>query len=195
MTVGIVLYGPPTSGKSTVTETLHRLDPRYTLLRKLKAGNGRTDEYEQVSTKRLDELREAGRLAVETHRYGNIYAVDTADLDRMANAGQVPIVHIGGVADLHRLTARGSWLRVLLWVPREVCERRSRARGDDDTAERVETWDRALDDLTGKGLFDLRISTDRRSVDSVAREIAQAHTVMSGHAPAPAVRTGRGDAP
>ncbi|MGV9303830.1 hypothetical protein ACWDLG_10705 [Nonomuraea sp. NPDC003727] len=35
---GIVLYGPPASGKDTVTAALRRLDPRFVLLPKLKVG-------------------------------------------------------------------------------------------------------------------------------------------------------------
>ncbi|WP_176955594.1 hypothetical protein [Sinosporangium album] len=51
-----------------------------------------------------------------------------------------------------------------------------------------------MDDLTGEGLFDLRISTVRSSLEEVAREIAQAYAVMSGHVLVPAVQTGQGDA-
>jgi guanylate kinase len=65
---GIVLYGPPASGKDTITAALHRLDPWCVLLPKLKAGTDRTDGYEFVSAEHLDKLRQVGRLPVETQR-------------------------------------------------------------------------------------------------------------------------------
>ncbi|MEW1840215.1 hypothetical protein AB0392_19910 [Nonomuraea angiospora] len=45
-------------------------------MRKLKAGAWSGSEYEFVNYVRLAELRAAGRLVVETHRYGNTYAID-----------------------------------------------------------------------------------------------------------------------
>jgi len=69
-------YGPPASGKDTITAALTRLDARFTLLPKLKVGTGRADGYEFVSAEHLDKLRDAGRLVAETRRYGNVYAID-----------------------------------------------------------------------------------------------------------------------
>ncbi|TQS03808.1 guanylate kinase, partial [Microbispora hainanensis] len=43
--VGVVLYGPPASGKNTITAAMHRHDPRFRLLPKLKVGAGRADGY------------------------------------------------------------------------------------------------------------------------------------------------------
>ncbi|WP_405143222.1 hypothetical protein OG589_37545 [Sphaerisporangium sp. NBC_01403] len=134
-------WTPPTSGKSTTTQALHRLDPRFRLLRKLKVGTGRAEEYHLVTAARLDELRQAGRTVAETHRYGNTYAIDRAEVDDMGQAGLIPVAHIGNIADLRRLVGRDPWLRVLLWVPREVCEQRSRHRGDVDTAQRLAAWE------------------------------------------------------
>ncbi|MEW9527370.1 guanylate kinase [Microbispora sp. NPDC049125] len=177
--IGIVLYGPPAAGKNTVTAALHRIDPRFRLLPKLKAGTGRTDGYEFVTAERLDELRRAGRLLLETHRYGNVYAVDRQHIEDMTDAGGVPVAHMGNIADLRRLIGRtpDAWLRVLLWVPRQVTERRSKERGDADTAERLQAWDETLVDLTAhtdEGFFHLRIDTDGLNAEAAAREISEA---------------------
>lgn len=177
---GIVLYGPPASGKDTVTAALHRLDPRFVLLPKLKAGTGRAEGYEFVTAERLEKLRGAGRLVAETHRYGNVYAVDRQTIDDMEAAGNVPVAHMGNIGDLRRLVGRepDSWLRVLLWIPREITEQRSTARGDADTGKRLTAWDETLADLkanTDEGFFHLRIHTDRLSADAAAEEIMTAY--------------------
>ncbi|WP_371782129.1 guanylate kinase [Streptosporangium subroseum] len=177
---GIVLYGPPASGKDTITAALTRLDARFTLLPKLKVGTGRACGYEFVTAEHLTELRGAGRLVAETHRYGNVYAIDRQRIEEMEAAGRVPVAHMGNLGDLRQLIGRtpDSWLRVLLWVPREVTEQRSRERGDVDTGKRLAAWDETLTDLeahTDAGFFHLRLHTDRLGVDAVAGEIMGAY--------------------
>ncbi|GAA3522829.1 guanylate kinase [Streptosporangium album] len=177
---GIILYGPPASGKDTVTAALGRLDSRFVLLPKLKVGTGRAHGYEFVSAEHLDKLRDAGRLLVETRRYGNVYAVDRQVIEDRHAAGYVPVAHMGNIRDLRHLigTVPDGWLRVLLWVPREVTEQRSHARGDADTGNRLTAWDETLADLeanTDTGFFHLRIHTDRLSVNAAADEIMNAY--------------------
>ncbi|WP_261809009.1 guanylate kinase [Nonomuraea sp. C10] len=172
----MVLYGPPASGKSTLTAALTSLDPRFVLLRKLKAGTRNGDEYEFVSFERLAELRTAGRLLVESHRYGNAYAVDRHQVERIAMAKQVPVVHMGSIPDIRRLLDSGPWLLVLLWVPREVCEQRSRQRGDNDTVQRLRAWDEAMADLNryDESLFTCRFRTHEITPAGAARRIVRA---------------------
>ncbi|SPT59869.1 Uncharacterised protein [Actinomadura madurae] len=132
---GVILYGPPTSGKDTVTAELARQDDRYTALPKLKVGTGRSEGYRYLTATALEKLRATGRLVVETRRYGNVYAVDRDDIAALVETDRVPIVHMGNVADLRRLRAAVplDWTSVLLWVPRAVCADRSKHRGDVDT--------------------------------------------------------------
>ncbi|MDF5757637.1 guanylate kinase [Spongiactinospora sp. TRM90649] len=193
MTVrGVILYGPPASGKSTVTAALTDLDPRFELLRKLKVGTGRAEEYDFVTGEELDRLRAAGRIVTETHRYGNRYAIDRHPVEHMARAGLVPVAHVGNCADLKRLAVTGEWLAVLLWLPREVCRARSLRRGDSDTAERLKAWEETLTDLEEhetEQLFHLRLATDRIGSDQAAREIADAFTVLASGSRRPAGHT------
>ncbi|MFD9008389.1 MULTISPECIES: guanylate kinase [unclassified Streptomyces] len=183
---GVVLFGPPTAGKDTVSAALTGLDTRYGQLTKIKVGSGRTTGYRMADADELAALRAAGRLVLETRRYGNTYAIDRDDLDAMTGAGRIPIVHIGSVEHLRSFTAavREPWLCVLLWVPRDVCEQRSRGRGDRDTADRLAAWDEALADLgtvqDGEEPFDLLLRTDHTDPDRTAEIIARAHAHHQG---------------
>ncbi|HEX4811642.1 MAG TPA: guanylate kinase, partial [Nonomuraea sp.] len=157
------------------------------LVRKLKMGNRRGTEYDFVSAAELDRLRAAGRLLIETHRYGNVYAIDRDHIDRLTSAGRVPIVHLGNLADVRRLVEDAPWLTVLLWVPRQICEQRSHQRGDNDTAHRLQAWDETLADLRANddGLFHHRFFTDQAGPDEIADVIAgtfpEQRTVPFGH--------------
>jgi len=161
---GVVLYGPPASGKDTITQELVGLDAAYVHFAKLKAGTGRTAGYRLSSAEELDALRAKSQLIHEITRYGATYAVDTPHLDELLKAGLIPIVHMGqlaGVDALQRHSVR--WLDVLLWCPRDVTEQRLRQRGSSDVARRLVAWDETLADLTvggGEPRFTLALRTD-----------------------------------
>lgn len=175
---GVILYGPPTSGKDTVTAELTRQDDRYALLPKLKVGTGRIAGYRYVTATELAKLRDAGRLVVETHRYGNVYAVDRDDIAALVEAGKVPIVHMGNVADLRRLrdAVPLDWTAALLWIPRDLCADRSKHRGDVDTPKRLQAWDETRNDLQAAAtpVFNLVIHTDQVDHTETARRILAA---------------------
>ncbi|MGW7439526.1 guanylate kinase [Streptomyces sp. NPDC054849] len=178
---GIVLFGPPAAGKDTISAALAGLDSRYGQLPKIKVGSGRTAGYRMADPEELDALRAAGRVVLETTRYGNTYAVDRGDLEAMTRAGRVPLVHMGSVEHLRTFNAAVGepWLCVLLWVPRDVCEQRSQGRGDRDTADRLAAWDEARADLNavpaGEKLFHLLVGTDRTNPSRAAALVARAH--------------------
>ncbi|MEU7406608.1 MULTISPECIES: guanylate kinase [unclassified Streptomyces] len=182
----VVLYGPPTAGKDTVTAALAAADTRFQLLTKLKQGTGRSAGYRVVAEDELNDLREQRRIVVETRRYGNVYAVDRHSLEEPQRHGLVPVAHMGNITDLRTLLAgtETRWLRVLLWVPREVCAARSRRRGDPDTAKRLKAWDETARDILDsdlRDLFDMVMRTDTVEPREAAERIAA--TVES---PAPA---------
>ncbi|MFD0564440.1 hypothetical protein ACFQ2M_22355 [Kitasatospora saccharophila] len=45
MKTGIILYGPPASGKDTITAALIEQDPRLAQFARLKIGGGRSQGY------------------------------------------------------------------------------------------------------------------------------------------------------
>ncbi|GAA0940962.1 hypothetical protein [Nonomuraea longicatena] len=129
-----------------------------------------------ASAEELTQLRAAGRLLIETHRYSNTYAIDRHHIDRITAAGQVPIVHLGNIADIRRLVQPAPWLVVLLWIPLQVCEQRSRQRGDSDTVNRLQAWDETLADLhaNDNDLFHRRFHTHQATPQEIAEQTADA---------------------
>ncbi|MFB6626610.1 guanylate kinase [Streptomyces sp. NPDC056374] len=183
---GVVLFGPPAAGKDTVSAALNALDDRFAQLVKVKVGSGRTAGYRMATEEELGSLRAAGRILLETERYGNTYAVDRADLDGMRAAGGIPVVHVGSLAHLRSFlgSVGEPWLRVLLWLPREECALRSAGRGDRDTEERLGVWDATLEDLAAadldEDLFHLLLRTDLRSPEETATIVSEAVAVGAG---------------
>ncbi len=138
----VILYGPPASGKDTVTRALTSLDGSYRLYRRLKAGVGRTDGYRMTTLSHINALRSAGAVAWETRRYGALYIVDRVSLAEMLTVC-IPVVHLGQVEAVKAVTGAlaAQWLTVWLWCPRDVAIRRIANRGTGDEADRLQAWD------------------------------------------------------
>ena len=173
MTAAVALYGPPASGKDTVTAELLRLDERYVAYQRLKVGGGRGG-YRFVTAEQFGQLEAAGEILYRNSRYGNVYGVDRAALASVAEAGGIPVLHLGQVDALTAVEAfPAAWVRVLLWCPRDVTAQRSAARGDTDSAARLAAWDETQRDLGGHpdAGFDLAIRTDRVAPLEAARSI------------------------
>lgn len=140
---GIVLYGPPASGKDTVTRALSDLNSQYGLFPRLKVGAGRSTGYALATPDELGDLQAAGRIIWSNHRYGSTYAVDRDALSRAADAG-IPVVHLGqpeAVAAVTEALPNVVWLTVSLWCPRHVAESRLHHRGANDVPARLRVWD------------------------------------------------------
>ncbi len=143
MTSGVILYGPPASGKDTVTRALTDLDPRYTLYRRIKIGPGRQDGYRHATPAEIDQLRDQGHILVETHRYGAAYYADRPGLAEQLRNG-IPVVHLAqpdAVTTVLAAFPEARWTVVALTCPRGVAERRLIERGARDVPERLAAWD------------------------------------------------------
>ncbi|MFD7813708.1 guanylate kinase [Streptomyces sp. NPDC059785] len=172
---GILMYGPPASGKDTVTAALTELDPRYVPFTRLKIGKGRTAGYRMSTPAQLAGLEAAGDVVYRNDRYGNIYVVDRPGLEQAMDGGRVPVVHLGQMAGVEQVTARfpAHWTRILLWCSRETTARRSPLRGDTDTEDRLHAWDATRVDLAAHpyARWELRVDTDGTAPREAAKRI------------------------
>jgi guanylate kinase len=171
---GIALYGPPASGKDTVTQALTALDARYVQFRRLKAGGGRADGYRICTNEQIDDLRDQGLIVYENVRYESRYAIDRPALDALLARGLVPVVHLGQLAGVHALVRYPAlWLPVLLHCRRTTAAQRARQRGSADIAARMEAWDDTERELAGARPddFALHVDTDRTSPTQAAQAI------------------------
>ncbi|MFF1511882.1 guanylate kinase [Streptomyces sp. NPDC058326] len=184
---GVILYGPPASGKDTVTAALSDLDPRYAQFARLKVGAGKATGYRMGTPEQLHELEAACDVVYANSRYGNTYAIDRPGVDAAFATG-VPVVHLGQVDGVRALVDGypADWSAVLLWCSREATEQRSVGRGDSDTAARLAAWDATREDLDAHPsmAWDLTIDTTEASPQDAARLIDQLLTQRAGAASA-----------
>lgn len=171
---GLVLYGPPAVGKSTITAQLTKLDPRFTLFPVVKSGPGRTIGYAMVSADEFAKRAAAGDFVFTWERYGSRYAVSTSELSKFVSDGRIPVLHLGSVAAVKAITAEPSplWTVVQLWASRRVCVERARARGTGDLAARLAAYDQTI--RLSDELAQLTVNTDTVTPATAARTIQAA---------------------
>ncbi|MER6441279.1 guanylate kinase [Streptomyces sp. NPDC001185] len=173
---GVILYGPPASGKDTVTAALSELDTKYAQFARLKVGTGKAVGYRMGTAQQLRALEAAGDVVYANARYGNTYAIDRPGVDTAFAAG-VPVVHLGQVDGIRALIDGypADWSMVLLWCPRETTAKRSVDRGDSDTAARLAAWDATREDLDAHPsmVWDLTVDTSASTPQNAARLIDQ----------------------
>lgn len=182
---GVILYGPPASGKDTVTTALIELHSKYAQFARLKVGSGKSAGYRMGTAEQLRQLEAAGGIVYANSRYGNTYVIDEPGLDD-AFAGSVPVVHLGQVDGIRALVNgyEAGWSVVLLWCPREVTAQRSAGRGDGDTTARLAAWDATRGDLDAHPgmVWDLTVDTTVVSPSDAARHIDELLARQAGAA-------------
>ncbi|MFJ5843956.1 guanylate kinase [Streptomyces sp. NPDC092903] len=176
---GVILYGPPGSGKDTVTAELTRLQPEFALFERLKAGPGRTTGYRLTTTAHIDQLSRDGELLYRNARYDAEYAIDRPGVAALVEGGRVPVLHMGQVAGAKAVAAFPlHWIRVLLWCPVATTESRSVGRGDTDVDARVKVWHETREDLLAHETepWTLTLRTEALGPAEAARAILEAVT-------------------
>ncbi|MEU9516884.1 kinase [Micromonospora sp. NPDC048169] len=169
---GVILYGPPASGKDTITAALHQLDGRYQQFQRLKVGPGRTDGYRMTTEAELTALRASSDVVWENQRYGSVYVVDSPGLRQQLDDA-IPVVHLGQVEAIDAVRQAFpdvSWTVVALTCPRDVAEQRIARRGTGDTWQRLRAWDETAPASTA----DITIDTSQTTADQAALLIDQA---------------------
>ncbi|MCC3770535.1 guanylate kinase [Streptomyces sp. UNOC14_S4] len=174
---GVILYGPPGSGKDTITRELTRLRPEFALFERLKAGPGRTTGYRLTTADRIEELSRAGELLYHNARYDAEYAIDRQGIAALVDADRIPVLHMGQVVGASAVAAFPlHWIRVLLWCPLDVTESRSVGRGDKDVEARVKVWHETREDLLDNETapWTLTLRTDQLNPTESANAIIDA---------------------
>jgi guanylate kinase len=177
MKTGIILYGPPASGKDTITACLTDHDPRLAAFARLKIGEGRSQGYRMGTPEQLCQLEAAGDIVYRNDRYNSVYLVDRPGLDTAFADGGTPIVHLGQIAGITALLTGypAAWLTVRLDCPREVTKQRSTGRGDTDTPARLAAWDATAADIReNHATWNLHLRTDQLPAAEAAQVIIKA---------------------
>ncbi|MFE2838487.1 guanylate kinase [Streptomyces mirabilis] len=184
---GVILYGPPASGKDTVTHALAELNSRYRQFARLKVGSGKSTGYRMATVEKLQKLEAAGEIVYANSRYGNTYVIDRPGLDQ-AFAAQVPVVHLGQIDGIRTLVDGypANWTLVLLWCPQAVTAQRSDHRGDADTAARLAAWEATCNDMEANPdvVWDLTVQTATTTPGESARLVDQLLAQRAGAATA-----------
>ncbi|MCX5170491.1 guanylate kinase [Streptomyces antibioticus] len=176
---GVILYGPPGSGKDTITAELSNLRPEFTLFQRLKAGPGRTTGYRLTTAEHIEELAQAGEVLYRNSRYDAEYAIDRGEVSAFIDSGLIPVLHMGQVAGARAVAAHPiNWVRVLLWCPEDVTRQRCQGRGDKAVEARLKVWHETRQDLLDHAAepWSLVVRTDQVSATQAAQAIDDARS-------------------
>lgn len=193
---GIVLAGPPASGKRTVRFALTSLRRSYASFPALTVAHRPQIDAEQTTQRHLDEMRAWAQIFHELRVEGANYAYDRERLSKLREEGRIPVACVDDPDALLAFEREADdWLRVLLWCPREEAERRlSRGWPGDEEQKApgrssMRRWDRS-----SKGLlrdtqrFTMTVRSDRLDAVQMAQVVhltAQSGVPESEFAPRP----------
>lgn len=167
---GLILYGPPASGKDSVTLELVSRRSRFEHFKRLKCGPGRTAGYRMLHEDQANELRKVpGAILWENRRYGATYFVDRSGLDQIWASCRVPIVHLGQIEAVDAVVGGidADWTVAELFARPEVLGKRIQSRGTGDEDERFA----AVEQTPRLPAADVRIDTGALSIREAADAI------------------------
>jgi guanylate kinase len=144
MSHGLILYGPPASGKDTVSAALTATDHRFQLYYRLKAGPGRTSGYRMTTTQAMDELEQKGQIVWQNQRYDSRYVIERESLLGMLHRDEIPVIHAGQpevITAVRSATPNATWTVAQLWCPRDIARARIIERGTGDIEARLAAWE------------------------------------------------------
>ncbi len=187
---GILLAGPPASGKRTVALALSSLRRGYAHVSALTTATQPVLSAVPTSQRYLDDLSSWAQLFYEFRVEGARYVYDRERLDRLRGQGRLPVVC---VEDIDALSAfereSGDWLPVLVWCPREHARDRLTLRRAISERSAIITrswtrrWDQSFKELYQDGQrFTMTLRTDRSDAVEIARIVhlaAQAHALAA----------------
>jgi hypothetical protein len=164
---GILLAGPPASGRRTTVFALETLRRTYAHVPALTTTPDPTVDAEKVTQRHLDELRSWAQLFHEVTLDGHSFTHDRERLVQLREKGRMPVVCVEDAPALDAFDHESDgWLPVLLWCPREVAEQRTADPG----RAWARRWERSSKSLAAQShRFTLSLRTDRLNAVEIAR--------------------------
>ena len=171
---GVILAGPPASGRRTVAFALTSLRRSYAHYPALTTERQALVDAARTTQSQLDELRSWAQLFVEFTCEGISYAYDHQRLNKLREQGRIPVACVDDIDVLRAFEQEADdWLQVLLWCPRQEAERRLASTPDvhrTSAPAGLRRWDRSTKRLLREPLrFPLSIRTDRMDPVHVAQ--------------------------
>lgn len=135
----IILTGPPCSGKDTISELLEYHGKFKVAVKHSTSCNPNTPYYSVTKEEFLQKVN-AGLFLQWNERYGRLYGVSAAELNRLKAACHIPIIHMGRLSDVTALKKRTGSLVIMLWESEEVLKSRLTQRNAREVELRLNAY-------------------------------------------------------
>lgn len=159
----VILVGPSAVGKTTVAHAMLDMDGRYEFVRSVTTramrGDSFDNEYIYISREEFLHQIETGGVLEHTEYAGQLYGTPRSEIDRITDAGRVPllILDLNGANSLYN--AEGiSPCTVYLYDDIDVMESRLRHRYITDNTDEADR--RRYDSRTKQNLLDYSKMTE-----------------------------------
>jgi hypothetical protein len=186
---GIALVGAPGSGKRSTTFALTTLSRRYARYPGLTTARAAPLDHQPAAERHLAEMRAWAQVVLEVVRDGAVLVYERERLDKIREAGQLPVVTVDAVSSVDALDRESpGWLHVHLWRPRAVALRRAGASPRE--------FDRVTKELTrARERFAVSIDTDAVPVPAAAQLVHVLAQFTPELAPEPPLPASRAETP